>query len=123
MRLCLDFSRKLSFRPTQTLRLCSSVGGLSLMLTAMAFGVRGQDGLGVGLIYWNDILGKPPITARQDFLNTNTISFAHNMQKYVGFEVLDTAGTRWLPKKFSYPSINEILIEFDTAFSGTVYLN
>lgn len=92
-------------------------------VTSINVGRAGKDGAaGVGSD-WNTLANKPVQFVRQDFLNTNVIAFAHNMQRYPSVHVEDTGGNRWIPTRTHYPSINDIAITFDTAFSGTVFLS
>lgn len=69
-----------------------------------------------------DFNGLPPITYRHDFTATNSISITHNMQKRPAVYIEDTAGTVWVPKKINHTTLNQLTIEFDTAFSGTAFL-
>lgn len=64
-----------------------------------------------------------PVIHRHEFLNQNTINIAHNMKKYPSVTVKDTAGSLWIPKNIDYISIDNITIQFDTVFSGIVYLS
>lgn len=84
-------------------------------------GPKGDPNL-TGTADWNTLDNKPVQFSRQDFLNTNVISFTHNMQTYPAVHVEDTSGNRWIPKSTHYPTLNDIVVTFDTVFSGTVFL-
>lgn len=64
-----------------------------------------------------------PVIHRHEFLNQNVIIILHNMKKYPAVTVKDTAGSLWIPKNIDYISIDNITIQFDTVFSGIVYLS
>jgi hypothetical protein len=65
----------------------------------------------------------PPITFQQDFLNTNSITVNHNMQKKPSVYIEDTGGNVWVPKKINHTTLNTLNIQLDTVFSGTVFLS
>lgn len=99
---------------------------LAIETPSGVFGVsvdlKGEKG-DTGTSDWNDLVNKPPLSHTQDFLNTTTINATHNMQKRPSVRVEDTAGTQWIPPRISYPSLNEVIVQFDTALSGTIFLS
>lgn len=125
--LSLDFGQpnKIDFEfPLSGLK---GADGRSAYQVAVSNGFVGSEAdwllsLASGTPDWNLIINKPVMTDRRDFLNTNVIVFAHNMQKYPAVYIEDTGGNRWFPTTIDYPTLNDITITFDSVFSGTVYL-
>lgn len=71
----------------------------------------------------NEFNALPPITYQQDFLNTNSIVVTHNMQKKPAVYIEDTGGNVWVPTKINHTTLNTLDVQFDTVFSGTIFLS
>jgi hypothetical protein len=99
---------------------------LSIEMPSGGFGIsvdlKGEKG-DIGTSDWDDLTNKPPLTHRQDFLNTNLIYVSHGMRKNPAVFIEDTGGSQWIPKKINHLSLNDMSIEFDTVLSGTVFLS
>lgn len=72
--------------------------------------------------------GQPGTFASSDIFYTHTQSVAsavwtinHNLNGYPTAVVLDSAGTN-CEGTFSYPSVNQMIITFSSAFAGTAYI-
>ena len=51
-----------------------------------------------------------------------TWSVTHNLGKHPSVTVVDSAGTQ-VYGEVEYPSLNQVVLTFSAAFSGTAYLN
>jgi hypothetical protein len=72
--------------------------------------------------------GQPGTFASSDIFYTHIQSVAgavwtinHNLNGYPTAVVLDSAGTN-CEGTFSYPSVNQMIITFSSAFAGTAYI-
>ena len=108
-----------------------SVPVAEITVIAAPLGIQGNTGpmgprgpMGdIGNPDWNTLINMPPQSIRQEYTNVNLIVKTHNMKKYPTVKLQDTGGTWWSPRTIDYPTIDEVVIGFDTLFSGTLFLS
>ena len=88
----------------------------------VAYGIITTNGGITGSVSWNDVSGKPSLYFTATFTDARNIVINHNMKKYPAVRVIDTGGTEWLGGKITYTDLNNIKVEFNYLFGGTIFL-
>jgi hypothetical protein len=74
-------------------------------------------------IEYSKIVNEPARSFVHDFGSSLHIVVEHNMEKKPSVRVIDFGGNEWFPSKINYDSNNQITLEFDTDFSGRLFLS
>lgn len=88
----------------------------------VAYGVSLGSGGSGGSSDWSDITNKPIFFHKSTFTDSTNIVINHRMQKNPGVRVLDTAGTEWYGATITYTDLNNIKVQFNYLFGGTIFL-
>jgi hypothetical protein len=88
----------------------------------VAYGTTIFSGGGSGPVDWAAITSKPSLYYTTTFTDSRNIAINHNMRKYPSVRVIDTALTEWHGAKVIYTDLNNIVVQFNYMFGGTIWL-